>query len=114
MGIIDEVAFVHHTRLGRVWPTIPCHAYDVAVYQALGNGDGSVTRIKANSVYLKTKAINLAIKTGEVNAAIIDISGRCVGICNDIKGAIDRAVIEVKEAFGLAFAHHIAAIRVGG
>jgi hypothetical protein len=67
---------------------------------------------EANSVNLKTKAVNLAIKAAQINPAIIDIARRRISVGDDIKGTIDGAMIEIKEALWLAFTHQVTAVRI--
>ena len=84
VSVIDEAAFIHHARCWRIWSPVPCDAHDVALYQALSNGDGGIARVETNSVYVKPKALDLAIKAAQINAAIIDITGRCMGVGDDL------------------------------
>jgi hypothetical protein len=55
----------------------------------------------------------LAVQPVEIDDTVMHIGGRDMGVGDDRKLAIHRAVIEVEEALRLAVTHHVAAVGIG-
>ena len=88
-------------------------AADVPVLQSPGNAAGGIAGIQADNLGVETEADPLPVETIQIDNAVMDI-GRCgMGVGNDGQIAVDRAMIEIEEALGLAVAHHVAGLGVG-
>ncbi len=113
LGLVDELRFAHHPVLGRGGVAIAGHAEDLSRLQPLGDAGRGITRIKTHHTDIEVEALALPIEPLQVDDAVMHIGRRHMGVGDDGMAAIDRAMIEVKEALGLAVAHHVTAVRIG-
>ncbi len=114
--LLRIVAIVTHglRALPFLRATVANHAVRQApLDQPVAQGGIFVACIQSHSFHFKAKGLDLSVPPGEIGNAVMDVARGDEAVGDDGVFGIDGAVVEVEEALGFAFAHHVAAVRVG-
>ena len=82
------------------------------IFQPLAEWRTHVASIETNGFCFEVEPFPLAIKPFKIRNTVMDVSSGDMGVGDQVVLAASGTMVEIKEAFGFAFAHHVTTVRV--
>src|SRR5690606_20988828 len=96
-AVVDEFRLAHHAGFGWCRIAIAGDTENGALLQSLGDAGCGIAGIEPDGADSKAEALTLPVKPPQIDDAVMDVCRGDVGIGDDGKLSIHRAVVEIEE-----------------